>query len=330
MFALKQFSIVLLIALLPSLSAADSGDTKLLAEGRVDDAIVSLQHRINVAPKDAESYNLLCRAYFALADWDSGIAACEKAVSLDPENARYHMWLGRVYGEKADHSSFLSAAGLAKKVRSEFETAVRLDPDSTEARTDLAEFYLEAPGIVGGGRDKAEAQVQKIVSTDPVRGGWVKGRLAEKNKDLVLAEKEYRGAVEASQGSALAWLNLAYFYRRYGRFDSMEDAIRHASAAPMDQPEVLMESANMLLRSKRNLPEATQLLRRYLSSRLTVEAAPAFKAHYLLGTALEQQGDKAAAAQEYRASLALAKSFVLAQTALDRLGGQMADVVKPN
>src|SRR5579862_2896132 len=268
MFSVKKLSLLVLLALLPSLCAADATDTRLLAEGRMDDAIVSLQHRISSAPKDAESYNLLCRAYFALADWDSGIAACEKAVSLDPENARYHMWLGRVYGEKADHSSFLSAAGLAKKVRSEFETAVRLDPDSTEARTDLAEFYLEAPGIVGGGRDKAEAQVQKIVSTDPVRGGWVKGRLAEKNKDLVLAEKEYRGAVEASQGSALAWLNLAYFYRRYGRFDSMEDAIRHASAAPMDQPEVLMESANMLLRSKRNLPEATQLLRRYLSSRL--------------------------------------------------------------
>jgi hypothetical protein len=83
-------------------------------------------------------------------------------------------------------------------------------------------------------------------------------------------------------------LNLAYFYRRYGRMESMEDAIRHASAAPMDQPEVLMESANMLLRSKRNLPQATQLLRRYLSSNLTVEAAPAFKAHYFLGTALEQ------------------------------------------
>jgi hypothetical protein len=48
-----------------------------------------------------------------------------------------------------------------------------------------------------------------------------------------------------------------------------------------------------------------------------------------LGTALEQQGDKAAAAQEYRASLALAKSFALAQTALDRLGSQVADVVNP-
>ena len=136
----------------------------------MDDAIVSLQHRISGAPKDGESYNLLCRAYFALADWDKGIAACEKAVALDPQNARYHMWLGRVYGEKADHSSFLSAAGWLK-VRSEFETAVRLVLDSAEARTDLAEFY----GLRIVGVDATRLKLSPgIVLIDPVRGGWVK------------------------------------------------------------------------------------------------------------------------------------------------------------
>ncbi len=319
-----------MVLLFSSLSAANSADSQLLAEGRVDDAVVSLHNRINGAPNDAESYNLLCRAYFALADWDKGIAACEKAVSLDPGNSQYHLWLGRVYGEKADHSHFVTAAGFAKKVHAEFETAVRLNPNSAEARTDLAEFYLEAPGIVGGGRDKAEAQAEKIAALDPVRAGWVKARLAEKSTDLVAAENDYRAAILASHGAALAWRNLASFYRQTGRLDEMEDAIRHASAAPMDQPEVLMECANMLLRSKRDLPQATQLLKRYLSSSLTVEAGPAFRAHYLLGTALEQQGNKPAAAQEYRASLALAKSYTPAQTALDRLNGQVADAVNSN
>jgi cytochrome c-type biogenesis protein CcmH/NrfG len=330
MFAVKKLPILLLLALLPSLSAADSSDSKLLAEGRVDDAIASLQRRINSAPSDAQSYNLLCRAYFTLGEWDKGISACEKAVSLDPENAQYHLWLGRIYGEKADHVGFFSAAGMAKKVRNEFETAVRLNPNSAEARTDLAEFYLEAPGIVGGGRDKAEAQAQRLATMDPLRAGWVKGRLAEKKKDFVSAEKEYRAAIEASHGAALAWLNLAFFYRHTARLDAMEDAIRNASSAPLDQPEVLMESAEILLRAKRDVPQATQLLRRYLSPGPTVEAAPAFKAHYLLGTALEQQGDKAAASEQYRASLSLAKSFTVAQSALDRLNRQVADIANPH
>jgi tetratricopeptide (TPR) repeat protein len=330
MSGVKKISLILLLAFLPPLSAADSADSKLLAEGRVDEAIASLQHRISSAPRDAESYNLLCRAYFSLGNWDRGIPACEKAVSLDSENAQYHVWLGRIYGEKADHVGFFSAAGMAKKVRNEFETAVRLNPNSAEARTDLAEFYLEAPGIVGGGRDKAEAQAMRLATMDPVKAGWVKGRLAEKKKDLVVAENEYRAAIERSHGAALAWLNLAFFYRHTGRPDLMEDAIRHASSAPMDQPEVLMESAEMMLRAKRDPTKAAQLLRRYLTSSSTVESAPAFKAHYLLGTALEQQGDKPAAAQEYRASLALARNFALAQTALDRLNRQVADIVKTN
>jgi tetratricopeptide (TPR) repeat protein len=183
---------------------------------------------------------------------------------------------------------------------------------------------------VGGGRDKAEAQAQQLAGMDPVRAGWVKGRLAEKKKDPVAAEKEYRAAIEASHGAGLAWLNLALFYRHGGRLDQMEDAIRRAGAARVDQPEVLMECAEMLIRAKRDLPQATQLLRRYLSSTPTVEAAPAFKAHYLLGTALEQQGDKPTAAQEYRASLSLAKNFTLAQTALDRLNREVADATNPN
>ena len=257
MFSVKKLAFVFLLALLSSPCVADSAESKLLAEGRVDDAIASLQRRISSAPQDAEPYNLLCRAYFTLSDWDKGISACEKAVSLDPENAQYHLWLGRIYGEKADHAGFLSAAGLAGKVRNEFEAAVRLNPNSVEARTDLAEFYLEAPGIVGGGRDKAEAQAQKLATMDPVKAGWVKGRLAEKKKDLVSAEREYRAAIESSHGAALAWLNLALFYRHSGRLDQMEDAIRHAGAARVDQPEVLMECAEMLLRAKRDLPQAT-------------------------------------------------------------------------
>jgi len=87
MFPIKRLPLMLLLALLPSVLAADSGDSKLLAQGRVDDAIVSLQARISAAPQDAESHNLLCRAYFALADWDTGISACERAVALAPENA---------------------------------------------------------------------------------------------------------------------------------------------------------------------------------------------------------------------------------------------------
>jgi len=313
----KLLPISMLLAL--SLSAAAADVPTMLAEGRVDDAIHSLQTRLDTVPNDAESYNLMCRAYFALGNWDRGIPYCEKSVNLAPNNARYHLWLGRIYGEKADRANWFTAASMAGKVRTEFETAVKLDPDNAEARTDLGEFYLEAPGIMGGGRDKAEAQARALDSLDPSRAEWVRGRIAEKNKDLVMAEKHYRASITASHGSALSWLNLALFYRNHNRLDEMEDAIRHASAAQTGHSEVLVDAAETLNRTGRSIPTAIDLLRRYLASSSTVEAAPAFKAHYLLGTLLEKEGDKQAAADQYRQALLLAKSYFAAQDALNRL-----------
>jgi tetratricopeptide (TPR) repeat protein len=312
-------SILVLALFAAAVATADDSAPALLAAGRADDAITTLHSKINSSPNDAEAHNLLCRAYYSMADWDRGISACEKAVALEPNNSRYHMWLGRIYGEKADGSGLFSAASLAGKVRTEFETAVRLDSNNVDARSDLGEFYLEAPGIVGGGRDKAEAQARALAALDSVKADYLRGRIAEKKKDLAGAEKEYRAAIEASHGSALTWFNLALFFRHQERWDEMEDAIQHAVSAQVDRPEIIMESGEVLLRSGRNYPAAVQYLRRYLALSSKVEEAPAFKAHYLLGTALEKQGDKQGAAQEYRAALSLARNFSRAQQALDRL-----------
>jgi|ERR1700691_2673365 tetratricopeptide (TPR) repeat protein len=311
-------AMVVAVAFVPSM-AIDSVAQKLLAEGRVDDAVLFLRSRINAAPRDAESYSLLCRAYLIIEQWNPGIDACEKAVSLDPENGTYHLWLGRIYGEKADHSNFITGARLASRVRNEFETAVRLDPNSIDARADLADFYLQAPAIIGGGKDKAEAQAQEIAKVDPAQAHRVKARIAEEEKDYVRAESEYRVAVQLSEGKAGAWLNLARFYRRVGRLDEMRDAIHHATAPATNRPDLLLDAAQMLVDTGGNLPEASQFLRRYMSSSGMVQDAPLFKAHYLLGTILEREGDKQSAAEQYRAALSLVRNFSRAQDALNRL-----------
>ncbi len=310
------FATLLLLAVLPAMAADSAKD--MLAAGRIDDALAALNTRLSSRPTDAESANLLCRSYFALDDWDRAETACEKAVALDPGNGRYHLWLGRVYGEKADRAGFLRAATLGGKVRDEFQRAVQLAPKDVEARLDLAEFYLEAPGIVGGGRDKAREQARIIGTMDPAREHWVYARIAEKKKDSSTAEREYHQYIDLSRGDAEAWLNLALFLRRQKRMDEMEQAITKLSQSSMSKPDVLVEGAGMLYRAGRNFPFAIQLLKRYLATG-PVEAAPAFKAHYLLGMLLEKQGDKAGATEQYRASLALARNFGLAQQALNRI-----------
>jgi tetratricopeptide (TPR) repeat protein len=296
--------------------ALSDSPADLLAAGRVDQALETLQRQIHSTPS-GEAYNLLCRAHFELGAWDAGIASCEKAIALEPKNGLYHLWLGRIYGEKAEHAGFLSAAGLAKKVRSEFERAVQLMPDSWEARTDLAEFYLEAPGVVGGGKDKARNEAERLAPLDAGMAHWIKGRIAEKNKDTDAAEQEFHLAVQVTHGGARACLNLAGFYHHMNRLPEMDQALRKLEASPLDHPGALVDGAGILLRSGREYPMAVRLLHRYFSS--PVEEAPAFKAHVMLGEVFEKQGDRSAAAEEYRTAVAMAHTYRPAQEGWKRV-----------
>jgi len=298
----------------PAPSAKD-----LLASGNVDQVIPILQKEVSQFPDDAQRHNLLCRAYFMAEEWDQGISECERARNLDPQKSLYYMWLGRIYGEKADRVGFLSAAGLAKKVRSSFERAVELDPNSWEARTDLAEFYLEAPGIVGGGKDKAREQAKALLPLNPGMAHWVLGRVAEKEKNSAEAEREYRAGIAGTHGGARAWLDFAIFLRHANRFEEMEKALKEVETAPVDRAESLMDGASLLLHAGRYFPLGVRLVHRYFSVG-TVEEGPAFKAHTYLGELLEKQGDRRGAAEEYRSALALFRGYRRAEEGLKRLG----------
>jgi tetratricopeptide (TPR) repeat protein len=289
----------------------------LLSTGRVDDAVRTLNTRVQTNPADADAYHLLSRAYFHLRKWDEAIKYGELAIQRNRNKSDYYMWLGRAYGEKADESSFITAAGLAKKIRANFEKAVELDPNNVGARSDLSEFYIEAPGFMGGGTDKAEEQAQKLMPIDPAKAHWVLGRLDEKKKDNAGAEREYNQAIRSSQ-DADDWLSLASFYRRQNRLNDMENAVNQAMSANM-KSNSLYDAASLLYRAGRNLSGAASYLRKYLTSSAINEEAPAFQAHYMLGSILEKQGDKNGAANEYRTSLALAGDYKPAREALKKL-----------
>ena len=319
---LTKRTLLFLIWFAASLSwGADIRET--IANGNVDDAIQELKAQIHASPNDAVAYHLLSRAYFVLEDWDQAIAAGEKAALLKPQNSEYHLWLGRAYGSKAEHAGWWSAMGLAKRSRRELEKAVELDGGNYAARTDLAEFYMEAPGIVGGGRDKALAQAEALDASNAAAGHWVKARLADKNGQLDAAEQEYKTAISVSKIPALDWLNLASFYGHHKRAAEMKAAVEKAveldHASGNKKSKVLFEAAISLFHSRNDLKGAAQLMRRYVAAPEKNEDAPAFQAHFQLGEMLKTQGDRAGAANEYRAALALAPEYGPAKDALTHL-----------
>ena len=74
-----------------------------------------------------------------------------------PTNDEFAYWLGKAYGRRAEQVDWLTAIKYAKLTRSAFERAVQLNPKNVAALRDLAQYYTDAPGFLGGDAAKAAA-----------------------------------------------------------------------------------------------------------------------------------------------------------------------------
>ncbi len=308
---------VLLLVLLcgGSLVAADTQADSLLQQGRVEEASKLLQETVASDPSDAQAHQLLCRVYYAQDMADPAIKECELAASNAPNSSVNQTWLGRSYGMKASHASAFTAIGLAKKVHVAFERAVELDPGNVQAMNDLGEFYVNAPGLVGGGLDKAQELAAKMQARFPSQAHRLLAMIAEKKKDLATAETEYKAAVAAGK-TPEAYVDLAHFYRQHGQLDKVLAPIQAAVDADRRKDAAMVDASSILTAAHLSPELAESLLREYLASPAKSDAAPAFKVHIQLGQLLEHRGDAAGAHREYAAAVALAPNYAPARKAL--------------
>jgi tetratricopeptide (TPR) repeat protein len=287
----------------------------LLQQGRVDEAAAMLQDLLKTEPGNAQAHQLFCRVYYAQEKADAAIHECELAVTNAPNVSDHHMWLARAYGYKASHASPFSALSLAVKVHHEFEHAVELDPENFHAMSDLGEYYVAAPPLIGGGLDKAQALAARMQPGFPVQSHRLLALVAEKKKDTATAEAEYLASVDAGK-TPEAYINLGDFYRRQNQPDKMLGALRSAVAADQRDGPPLVDAASTLTEAHSSPQLAISLLRTYLASSAKTDGAPAFKVHLQLGSLLAQDGDAAGAHREYLAAIDLASNYVPAHKAL--------------
>ena len=215
--------------------------------GQAIDALQALQGR--GAAADA----LLGKAFFMDGQYKQAVASLEKAIGQDSFNSDYHDWLGRAYGRLAEQSSFMSALGYAKKTVRAFERAVELDPSNLEALSDVFEYYLQAPGMVGGGLDKAENIARRFAGLNAAEYHWARARLAEKRKDFETAEREFRAALAADPNEVGRELDLAAFLSSQGRYRESDAIFRSAEDNNPRSSKVLYARAAAYIQSKRKL-----------------------------------------------------------------------------
>ncbi|RZU43510.1 tetratricopeptide repeat protein [Edaphobacter modestus] len=298
-----------------ALVAEDTQAESLLKQGRVDEAAAILNQALAANAHDGRAHQLLCRVYYSQDMADSAIHECEHAVEDDPASSDSQVWLGRAYGMKASQINMLSAFGFARKLHTAFEHAVQLNPANVQAMSDLGQFYVAAPAIVGGGLDKAQDLVPQLMPRSAQKAHRLLAMIAKKKKDLVTAEAEYKSAVAAGK-SPDALVDLGQFYQEQSQPDKAVAALEASIQTNRARSSALVDAASILTDLQRRPDLAEKALHDYLSSPAKTDEAPAFKVHLQLADILKKRGDTAGAQREYAAAQALASNFVPARKAV--------------
>ncbi len=285
--------------------------------GNYPAAMATLRAELAKNPQNSRAYYWMGRCYYELRAFDDAATQEERAAKLDPQNSVYHYWIGRAYAEKAEReSSFLAA----RKVKSEFQEAVRLNPGNIQARRDLAQFYVEAPWIVGGSKEEARKQVDAVAALDPLEGHLARGQFWSSQKKPDLAEAEFRLVLQAKPNRVEPYFEVAEFYQRQGKAPDMKAAIEAAAKIrPSDPRLAYYRGAERVLEGK-DLAQAEQYLKSYLATTPERSDWPSHgSARELLGVVYEREGKRMEAAEQYRAVLQLDPGLKRVRERLQRL-----------
>lgn len=270
-----------------------------LLKTRPAEAQAVLERIIQAEPRNAEAMALLGETHLRLRNAPKAQECADKALKLDPTRAATHCLRANALGAQIGQASLFKKMSMANDIRREYEKALHLDPRNREAREGIMQFYLQAPGIAGGGVDKAAGFAQQTVGVDPALGHSLKAMLHQSKKDLGAAQAEYRLAIAADPRYVPAYNAVGYVELEMKQTDLALDHFRKQVVLEPENANSYDSLGDGLL-AKGQVDEAIAAYRR------ATVLDPGFSVpFYHLGKALERKGQGAEAVAQYRRAAGL-------------------------
>jgi tetratricopeptide (TPR) repeat protein len=231
---------------------------------------------------DPATLFLIGRDYYMLSNFKKAAEYLQRAVEAKSQSSEYIDWLGRAYGKRAEISNPLRAATLAAKARKAFERAVELDSHNVEALSDLFDYYFNAPGVLGGGFDKADRVAEKMLAVDPPEGFLEQAELAQKRQQFQTAEQALRKSVALAPRNVSYVIALAMLLAKEGMIQESDAVFSRAEQMAPNAPKVWFARADTWLQQRRNLQQAKALLEKYVHASISASDPPRQEAYVLL------------------------------------------------
>lgn len=276
----KKISFLVLTVLFTSVAYAQSNIRKgitLFEEGKIEEARSFFKTHLKSNKKDAEANFYMGRIYFDEDEFGEAADWFEKAADYDDGNSEYHMWLGHAYGSRAQNAPTIKQPFLARNSRKNYERSVELAPKNIEARESLIEYYLQAPGFLGGGVDKAENQASEIEKLDPIAGGMVWGRIYTYTDQVELAHETYSNLIKNHPDAMPPYYMLNSYYYNEGEFEKAVQLTSSQLAHNDTTPIIYVNRGNSL----QQLEKFDEALDDYIKA-LSIDST-LYTAHYQIG-----------------------------------------------
>jgi len=164
-------------------SAQDDPDALYRDRERVESATRAAaiwRDRLAKDPKDFESAWKLARAEYWLGTnglpendrkpaLEAGIAAGQKAVSINGAKPDGHFWIAANMGALAESFGLRQGIKYRGTIRDELETVLKIDPAYLDGSADRAigRWYYKVPGLFGGDKKKSEQHLRKALTYNP-------------------------------------------------------------------------------------------------------------------------------------------------------------------
>lgn len=312
---------VAIVAAAPSRVGAQTAQEVAHCEHAVDRRLAEARARLQQLAEGGTPSASFAAGCLALADGRAADAErhFRRLVEGGSPGASAHYWLGRAYGEQAQRANPLRQASLARRTKGEFERAVQLDPDYVDAREGLMQFYLRAPGVMGGSEAKAREQAQEIARRNRYRGGLALAVVSTRRKDLAGAAREYEQLAAQFPDSSAPWTQLAALHAQQRQWDQAFATIERMQRAQPASMPAQYALGRLAAESGMQLERGEQALRRYLTHQPRPNEPPLANAHWRLGAILERQGRPELARAEYRTAVRLDPALRPAREALAKL-----------
>jgi tetratricopeptide (TPR) repeat protein len=341
------------VAALSMVAAAGDTPEQLIKAGHWKRARPLIEAALKQSPNDSHALVLKGRLERATGDLEASRGSLDRAVKADPKNAEAHFELANTIGELAQKGGMLKGIGLAGQYKKEVDAALAINPNYWEAHWDWFQLYLNAPGIAGGSRDKAQAKQAEIARLNPAQGYFAQAEIDLHDKHRERVEELYRKAHESAPSDyavavpicrlytgdkrwpeaekcsaelirmqpdrVTGYILAAHAYASQNKWADLDRLMPRAEANVPDNLTPFFQAGSVLAVSGADNARGERYLRHYLEQEPEIGAPKWSRAHWRLGQVLEKQGRKPDAIAEYQKAVQMEPSFEPAQKDLKRL-----------